>query len=235
MKKAMRIILTIILGVAFTSAPSADGEDWPQWRGAEGNGQVAGFSEPDQWPKTLTRVWTAIVGEGDASPAFVDGKLYIFSRQNDMEILRCLDAESGDELWKTEYESVEIKGAARGHPGPRSSPAVAKGKIITIGVAGVVSCFNAEDGELLWQKDEFSGEYLAYYASASPLIVDDICVVQLGGKKSGAIIAFDLTDGTEVWRSTDDPPAYASPALMTVDNQKLIVALTAQNLVGIFP
>lgn len=233
MKNATSSLITVVLTIFAMQTPFAYAGDWPQWRGAEGDGSIAAFSEPKKWPKNLTQVWTTTVGEGDSSPAMVNGKLYVFSRQGDLEILRCLDAKNGDEVWKTTQESIEIKGAARAHDGPRSSPAVAMGKVVTIGVAGIVSCYNSENGEVLWKKDEFPGDYLEYFASASPLIVGDICIVQLGGKESGAIIAFDLLDGTEIWRWIGEPAAYASPVLMDYDGQEQIVALTAKNLVGI--
>jgi outer membrane protein assembly factor BamB len=207
--------------------------DWSQWRGSAHDGAIAGFNAPATWPDALIKEWSTVVGEGDSSPALVDGKLYVFSRQNNQEIIRCLDASTGNEIWKSAYDSIELKGAARSHSGPRSSPAVSDGKVITIGVAGVLTCLNAENGKVLWQKHEFPDDYPAYYTSSSPLIVDDICIAQLGGKESGSMIAYNLDDGSERWRWAGDPPAYASPAVMTVDGERHIVALTELNLVGI--
>ncbi|MFP6583959.1 MAG: PQQ-binding-like beta-propeller repeat protein [Candidatus Hydrogenedentota bacterium] len=221
--------ITFLLVSAFNS----HAQDWPQWRGANHDGHVSGFIAPERWPDGLTKSWDVVVGSGDATPALVDGRLYTFSRQESKEITRCLNTENGVELWRNEYDSIEIKGGARSHSGPRSSPAVVHGKVVTIGVAGVLTCLNAESGEVVWRKDEFPGEYSDYYTSASPLIVENTCVAQLGGNKAGAIIAYNLDDGSEVWRWEGDPPAYASPTVLTVEGRNQIVALTDQNLVGI--
>jgi outer membrane protein assembly factor BamB len=212
---------------------NASAGDWSQWRGSAHDGAISGFIAPAKWPAELKKEWTTVVGEGDSSPAFVDGKLYTFSRQSNQEIVRCLNASNGDELWRYAYDSIELKGAARSHSGPRSSPAVSDGKVITIGVAGVLTCLDASDGEMVWQKHEFPDDFPAYYTASSPLIIDDICIAQLGGKESGTMIAYDLADGTERWRWVGDPPAYASPAAMAVDGERHIVALTDLNLVGI--
>src|SRR5205809_6517317 len=105
--------------------------DWPQWRGPNRDNKVAGFTAPTTWPKELTQKWKSTVGLGDASPALVGNKLYVFTRQGDEEVTTCLDAASGMELWKDKYAAVVVTGPAGGHAGPRSSPAVAEGKICT--------------------------------------------------------------------------------------------------------
>jgi len=40
---------------------------------------------------------------------------------------------------------------------PRSSPAVADGKVVTLGVAGILTCWDAADGKILWQKKDIKG------------------------------------------------------------------------------
>ena len=226
-------IATTIACLIIVGAPRAVAQDWPQWRGTDHDGKVSGFEPPEEWPAKLEFVWKTTVGEGDSSPALLDGKLFVFSRQGNEEITRCLDAATGKELWRAAHDAIELKGAARSHSGPRSSPAVADGKVVTLGVSGVLTCLDANSGEVLWRKDEFPNDALAYYTSASPMIVDGMCIAQLGGKESGAIVAYDLDSGRERWRWEGDPPAYASPVSMTVEGEKLIVAMTAQNVVGI--
>lgn len=214
-------------------ASSTLAQNWPQWRGSNHDGKVSGFAAPEQWPSELELAWKATVGKGDSSPALVDGKIFVFSRQGNEEITRCLDAETGEELWRDAHNAIDIQGAARSHSGPRSSPAVTEGKVVTLGVAGVLTCLEADTGNVLWRTDEFPDDHPAYYTAASPLVADGMCFALLGGKKSGALIAYDLIDGRERWRWEGDPPAYASPVLMTVEGNKQVVALTDQNLVGI--
>ena len=82
-------------GFALVSAGLAADSDWPQWRGSNRDGKVAGFTAPQAWPKELTRKWSATVGTGDATPALVGDKLYVFARQGENEVVLCLDAASG--------------------------------------------------------------------------------------------------------------------------------------------
>jgi outer membrane protein assembly factor BamB len=72
-----------------------------------------------------------------------------------------------------------------------------------------------------------------FFTATSPIIVDGMAVVQLGGRGSGEIVAFDLNTGAEKWKWAGEGPAYASPVLMTVEGVKHIVTMTERELVGV--
>ena len=171
---------------------------------------------------------------GDSTPALVGDKLYVFVRQGEDEVLLCLYASDGSEEWRYKYAAKAISGpSASVHPGPRSSPAVAQGKVVTIGVNGILSCVDAASGKDVWRKDEFPNVVPQFYTGSSPMIVDGMCIAQLGGKSEGAIMAFDLNTGDLKWKWAGEGPQYASPVIMTADGTKQIVALTDKSLVGV--
>jgi outer membrane protein assembly factor BamB len=226
--------MTAVAGMLAVSASCALAQDWPQWRGANRDAKASGFSAPKTWPKELTRKWKVPVGLGDATPALVGNKLYVFARQDDDEVIRCLDAANGKELWQEKYAAQEVSGPASSqHSGPRSSPTVADGKIVTLGVGGVLSCVDAAKGKLLWRKDDFSGAWPRFYTSSSPIITGGLCIAQLGGESNGGIVAYDLATGNEKWKWTGDGTAYASPVLLTVEGTRMVVTLTPKKIVGV--
>jgi len=150
-----------------------------------------------------------------------------------MRVTLCLNAADGKELWRDKYAAQAVTGAAARHPGPRSSPAAADGKVVTLGVGGILSCLDAATGKVVWRKDEFSKAVPQFFTGMSPILVDGVCIAHLGGKDNGAILAFDLATGNPKWKWTGDGPAYASPVLATVDGTKQIVVQTEKNVVGV--
>jgi outer membrane protein assembly factor BamB len=229
----MHCTITTVAGVLAVSASCALAQDWPQWRGANRDGKASGFTAPKEWPKELTQKWKVTVGLGDASPAVVGNKLYVFVRQGTDEFIRCLDATNGKELWSEKYDATQVSGPAAPHSGPRSSPAVADGKVVTLGVGGVLSCVDAEKGKLLWRKEDFSGTWPKFYTASSPVITDGLCIAQLGSEANGGIVAYDLASGDQKWKWTGDGTAYASPVTMTVEGTRMVVTLTAKKIVGL--
>ena len=232
--KRLDYSIVALAAVFVVGASSASAQDWPQWRGANRDAKVSGFSVPKEWPKELTQKWNTAVGLGDASPALVGNRLYVFAREGGEEVNRCLDAASGKELWLDKYEVAAIAGpAAAQHSGPRSSPTVAEGKVVTLGVSGILSCLEAATGKKLWRKEDFAGEWPRFYTSSSPMVTGGLCIAQLGGENNGAIVACDLANGEQKWKWTGDGTAYASPVLMSVGGVKMIVTLTAKKIVGV--
>lgn len=211
---------------------NASAQDWPQWRGPNRDGKAPDFKVPATWPKELTQKWKVTVGDGAASPVLVGDKVFVFSRQDGNEVARCLSITDGKEVWSDKYESLGASGPAQGFSGPRSTPAVADGKIVTIGVRGMISCLDAASGKKLWRKDDFKA-WPTFFPSSSPLIRNGVAIAQLGGKENGAIIAYDLATGTEKWRWNGPAPAYASPVLMGVDGATFVVAQTESKLVAV--
>ncbi|HLH55961.1 MAG TPA: PQQ-binding-like beta-propeller repeat protein [Verrucomicrobiae bacterium] len=223
----------IVSSLATVCAASLFAQDWPQWRGANRDGKVVGFEAPKTWPKELAQKWKVEVGSGDATPALVGDKLFVFSRQGDEEVLRCLDAATGKENWAAKYAAEAVKGPDSGHGGPRSSPVVASGKVITLGVTGILSCYDAANGKLVWQKNDFQGQWPRFHAAMSPIVVDGLCIAQLGKETEGAIVAYDVGSGDQKWKWTQEGPDYGSPVLMSIGDSRMIVTETAKSIVGI--
>jgi outer membrane protein assembly factor BamB len=228
----------IVGGVVLLGANGVFAQDWPQWRGPNRDNKVVGFTEPKTWPKELTKKWSVKVGLGDASPVLVGDKLYVFTREDKEEVVRCLDAATGDEKWKDKYVAEPVTGpGGRDHKGTRSSPVVGDGKICTFGVGGVLSCYDADKGKLAWRKE--TKAWPRFFTSVSPIIVDGKCIAFIGGDGQGsakgvdAVVAYDLASGDEKWKWTGAGPAYGSPILMAVDKTKMLVTPTASGLVGI--
>ena len=231
--KKIGLITSVVITLFIISMNLASAQDWSQFRGANRDSKVEGFKAPSTWPAEIKPEWKINVGTGDATPSLAGNKIYLHTRQGDQEVVLCLDSKSGKEIWKDQYPCMAVTGAATTHPGPRSTPVVTGGKVITLGVSAILSCYDAGSGKLLWRRDNPSGAVPHFFTGLSPLVVDNLCIVHLGTKDNGEILALDLNTGKDKWKWTGEGPAYASPSLMKVDNKKHLVFITEKNLLAI--
>ncbi len=208
-------------------------QDWPEWRGKNRDDKVTGFNVPDKWPDMLNQVWQVQVGLGDASVSVVDGKLYLNVKQDNNEVGLCLDAKTGKTIWKTVLNPApEITGGPSSHPGPRSTPTVANGKVYLVGAGGKINCLDANDGKVVWKNESFT-EVPVFFVAMSPLVTDNKCIAHLNGHDNGVVVAFNATNGDIVWELKGEPSTYASPLLMKAGGEEIIVIQTETDLIGV--
>lgn len=231
MRRSNQIASFITCGFIL-SGMVATAQDWPQWRGPNRDGK-ARFNAPANWPKELTPKWKTAVGSGDATPALAGDKVYVFARQGSDEVARCLNAADGTEVWQNKYEAPAVTGPDSGHAGPRSSPVVSDGKVVTLGVAGALSCLDAASGKVLWRKDEFPGSWPRFHVAMSPLVHEKLCIAHLGKTGDGGVVAYDLNSGEAKWKWTEDGPSYASPVMAKAGGTDVVVVMTDKKLVAL--
>jgi outer membrane protein assembly factor BamB len=209
--------------------------DWPQWLGP--NRDATSPEKIASWKETPKVVWRLPIGEGHSSPIVAGGKVFVHARvanKNEEEVL-ALDADSGKELWRMAYARAPFTSLFGN--GPRATPAVAGGHLYTLGVTGVLTCWEAETGKQVWQVDtlkQFKAANLTFGVSCSPLVDDQRVYVNVGGK-GASVVAFDRGTGKPLWTSLDDAASYSSPVFYGDGEARHLVFFTANGLVGLKP
>lgn len=223
-------------GGVVSQMPAAPATDWPQWRGARRDGSVDAVL-PAQWPDALKKRWEVPVGAGHASPVVSGNQVVVIARQGDEEIVRALDLTSGTEIWRAAYPaSYDVNPAARSHgAGPKSTPAIAGGRVFTLGISGILSAFDLASGRLLWRVPAPAAQP-DYGAATSPL-VDPLdpsrVIVHVGGHDDGVLTSFDAATGGPRWQWMGDGPGYGSPIIATIGGLRQVIAQTQKLLVGL--
>ncbi len=232
MKKAYILIAAMVL-VSLGNTGISSAQDWPHFRGPARDNRVTGFKAPAAWPQNLTMVWKVDVGTGDASPVLSGGKLFLNTRQGDEEAVLCLDASSGSQLWRYSYRTDAVTGPAASHPGPRGTPSLAEGKLVTFGATGIISCLDASSGKLIWKKDNTAGNVPQFFTGLSPLVEDGKCFVHTGSAGKGKVTAYDLATGNEKWVYVTEGPSYATPSVMNIQGRKQLVVMTEKSMLAL--
>jgi outer membrane protein assembly factor BamB len=224
------LVFNFSLPAAQVQSPAA----WPQWRGPARDGVASTFTVPATWPAQLTKKWTVTVGVGHSSPVISGNRVVVHTRQGNREVVTAYDLESGKQLWQDGVDApYTMNPAATGHgPGPKSTPAIADGRVFTLGISGIFSAHDLTSGKLLWRKNAPSSP--PEFGTATSPIVDGTSVVAfLGGTKGGALTSMDVAKGTVKWQWTGDGPAYSSPIIATFAGTRQIVVQSQNKLVGV--
>lgn len=208
-------------------------QEWSQFMGYSRNGTVNDFTVPGTWPAELKQVWKINVGTGDASPVYAEKKIFLHTRQGDEEVILCLDAGTGKEIWKSTYQANPVTGPSASHPGPRSTPAISDGKIVTLGATGIIACLDIKNGKVLWKKENPSNTVPQFFIGMSPLIINSLCILHTGTKDNGVVSCLDLKTGNEKWKWTGEGPSYSSPSIMEFEGRKHVVVVTEKNLISL--
>lgn len=235
--KSSKVILTIILLVAFSQ--SALAQDVTQWRGANRDGAIAGFVAPKTWPEQLKAKWKIQVGIGHASPLIVGKTVYLHSRQGESEVVAAYDIETGKVIWRDSYVvDYTMNMAATSHgKGPKSTPVFNNGRLFTLGITGVLSCYDTAKGKLAWRKDfgQRFGEKAPDFGTAmSPMVDQGLVILHAGGNNKGGLLALDAASGAERWAWTGEGPGYASPIVVEIAGKRQIVTQSRKHIVGIW-
>jgi outer membrane protein assembly factor BamB len=206
-------------------------DDWPQWLGLQRDGvwredgvraELSGGDAKVLWRKPVS--W------GYAGPAVAGGKVYVpdfvvtdgeFDPRaqggrplTGRERILCLDAETGDELWR--YES-EVTYTISYPGGPRVTPTVHGGLLYFQGAMGHFVCLDAETGDAKWRHDICARYHCTPprwgYAS-HPLVHGDLVYAAAGGEGS-VLVAFDRLTGEERWKALSAEEAgYCPPSVI---------------------
>ncbi len=225
-------------GTLVATLVAAWGADWPQWRGPGRDGVATLLRPPAAWPEKLERRWSIEVGEGHSSPIFADGSIFIHARQGEEEVVRRVDPSNGAILWETRsMVPYEMHPSALEHgKGPKSTPTAAAGRLYTLGITGVLSCFGMQGGELIWRRDfarDFPSTSPLFGVAVSPLVDRDLVMAHLGGHDKGSFMAFDAATGETRWRWDGDGPGYASPIVADIGGVRQVITQSQDHVVSL--
>jgi outer membrane protein assembly factor BamB len=210
--------------------------DWPQFLGPNRDGTTP--EKLTLWKGgELKRLWKQPVGESHSSPVVARGLVYAFyqPKGKNADALAAFDAATGERKWEQAYDRDAFSPPFGN--GPRGTPAVADGRVYTLGGTGVLACWDAADGRVLWKVDtlkEYKAPNLTFGVSGSPLVAGGKVFVNVGAKGAG-VAAFEAATGKLAWKATDDKASYSSPVLAEAGGAKQVVFLTAVGLVSLDP
>lgn len=218
------------------AAPAAPGDVyWTDFRGPHRDGRYTQAPLRTDWPAAgLEPLWAQPIGGGYASFAVAQGRAFTIEQRREQEVVAAYDAATGRELWTHGWDAHFTE--SMGGPGPRATPTWSAGRVHALGANGGLWALDAASGEALWRRDildDAGAENLPWAMAASPLVVDDLVVVQPGGGNGWSVTAYDRSSGDVAWHVLDDVQGYTSPMVVSLAGERQILTVTAERAVGL--
>lgn len=223
--QSISLFSSLALPLLFPGVSKA--EDWPHFLGPNQNFHSAetglNFDFPESGPPVL---WEVQRGSGHSGPVIADGKLVFIHQVGEEEVIQCLDATTGEEIWKHAYK-VDAGNPAETYgirDTPRSSPVIdtETALVYTLGNDGDLLCLKLEDGEEVWDLElprAFGPSPFFFGYGSCSLVYGEKLIVHVGAK-GACVVALDKSNGEVIWQTDHEwNGSYASPVTGQVNGE----------------
>jgi outer membrane protein assembly factor BamB len=234
MIKSSSLFALLVVAASCFLHSLAHAVDWPQWRGINRDGISSEKISPASWGKDGPKqLWRKEVGTGASSVAVSGGRLYTVGNKGGMDVVFCLDAATGAEIWRHSYP--QGLDARQFEGGPAGTPTVDGDRVYTLSHEGDLFCLAAASGKVLWRKNlqrDFGGIRPHWGYSGSPLVDGNLVIVDAGGP-GASTVALDKTTGAVKWKVGSDGAGYSSPVALNLAGTRCVAIFKADVLVGL--
>jgi outer membrane protein assembly factor BamB len=211
----------------------AAAQEWPQFRGPDGQGHSSERGLPVEWSESQNVAWKVPVpGRGWSSPVVAAGRVWLTTATpagRDTS-LRLLSFDTGTGRQVLDVEVFRLRSAAllnekNSHASP--TPVVEGDRVyVHFGAEGTAAV--STGGEILWKVRQ---QYQSQHGNGgSPVLHGDLLIVNCDGFDEAFVIALDKHTGKTRWRTFRPRPwsqAYSTPLAIRVADRDQIVSVGA--------
>ncbi len=202
---------------------TANGDNWPCWRGPGRNSVADGRSLPIRWSQTENIRWSVKVpGWGTSSPVVYRGRVFVTSQREEggkkSLLTLCFDRGNGKELWRHDFGLGVNQSTHKKSNLAVNTPAVTEDAVyVAFGNADIARY--SHDGKLVWVTryiPMFGDPKMAWGYCLSPLVLDDSVLFPWDHHTGPCyLIGLDKRTGEIAWKK-DRPigTAHATPLLV---------------------
>ena len=221
--------------VVLATAPLANAENWPTWRGPTRDGVSAETNLPLEWSEETNITWKLEMPEWTGSTPIIWGdRIFLNVAEGEDIQLWSLDRDTGQPLWKRSLSGGNHRERKQNMSSP--SPVTDGERIWVMTGTGILKAFDY-DGNELWMRDiptDYGRFGLNWGYASSPLMHEDALYVQvIHGMRTddpSYVLRIDRDSGETVWRQErltnarrESPDSYTTPALLEYDGTTEVV------------
>ncbi len=201
-------------------------ENWPQWRGPNGDSISTETGIPLEWSKTKNVAWRLeLPGPAGATPVVWGDQIFLTSAEGDDLMLLAVSTD-GKQLWKKKVATGNKNARVSEGNSASASPSTDGKHVWVFFGTGDLACYTVA-GEKVWafNAQERYGKFdIAFGMTSTPVLHKDALYLQLihGALREdyivGKVIKLEKATGKEIW-AVDRPSdaefeckhSYASP------------------------
>jgi len=184
-------------------AANALGANWPAWRGPLGTGVCLETNLPVHWGTKENVLWRITLPErGNSTPVIWGNRVFVTQavggKSAHRRTLICFERSTGQQLWQSGTDAIELEPTHETNPYCSASP-VTDGEtvIVSFGAAGLYA-YDFE-GHEKWHRDLGPQKHI-WGNAASPVIYQDLCILNFGPGERTFLVAVDKKIGKTVWQ-----------------------------------
>jgi outer membrane protein assembly factor BamB len=226
--KFLRWPLVLLAVSALGAEPADEGSDWPQFLGPTRDCVSPEHGLVEKWDdKGPPLLWEKATGTGYCAPSIRGNRCVLFHREENQEIVSCLDARTGAVQWNYAYPSHFIDPYGYNN-GPRGAPLLMADRVFTFGAEGVLTCLELETGKLVWKletADKWRIPEAFFGVGSSPVLEDGRLLVMIGGQPNSGMAALDPATGAvdfSYWFRSQATDSVNAMSPVVVDDTVLI-------------
>ena len=247
---ATGIACLVPLGIAFGS------ENWPQFRGPDGDGHSDASGLPLIWSETNHIKWkTTIHDRAWSSPVIWGNQVWMTTATEDGTKLFviCVDREKGIILHDLKiFDVPNPQFAHKFNTYGSPTPVIEEDRVyVTFGSPGS-ACLDTKTGKVLWERRDFVCNHYRG-AGSSPILYRDLLIMNFDGSDHQFIVALNKQTGKTVWqkdRSVDYQDldeegkpklegdlrkAFSTPHVAEIDGESVLLSQGAKAHYGYNP
>ena len=229
------LVTFILLMIGFFSYGFSQ-NNWNQFRGESRNGRVDIPESTMKWIDPVM-LWNKEIGSGFSEVAIVDDMIYLMMAEKTdsitgHEVLVAMNSLNGEILWKTQIDTIFIDVDDWGD-GSRSTPAVDDDAVFCLSASGKLAAVARSDGKVIWEVDfteQYGSTIPRWGYSTSPLLFEDLVIMEVGGSDNHGFAAFSKTDGNLRWNAGNVNSAYNSPVMTQINGKHQLIFANGSTL-----
>jgi outer membrane protein assembly factor BamB len=220
-----------------TVASGKQGEDWPQFRGPEGQGHSAARGLPLTWSETENITWkAAIPGLGWSSPVIQGKQIWLTTALDDGRSLHalCLDRATGKLLHDVAVFPKNIPSRLHSTNSHASPTPFLEGDRVYVHYGSYGTACLTTAGKVVWTTQ--MPHAMSYGPSSTPVLYDDLLIVPCHGTDVRYLAALDKKTGEVRWKqSHDGRHSEATPLVIQAPGGDQLIANLAERVVAYDP